>query len=67
MPRRYTAAVVQLLAGADKTANLSNAERRIAAAAAAGAKLIALPEMFNLYGGFEAIVASSEPVPGPTS
>jgi predicted amidohydrolase len=39
----------------------------VAAAADAGAKLIALPEMFNLYGRFEPIVAAAEPIPGPTS
>jgi nitrilase len=67
MLRRYSAAVVQLQATADKPANLGNAERLIAEAARAGAKLVALPEMFNLYGRFEPIVAAAEDVPGPTS
>jgi hypothetical protein len=67
MSRRYRAAVVQIRANADKLANLEKAERLVAAAAAAGAKLIALPEMFNLYGPFEPIVAAAETIPGLTS
>jgi predicted amidohydrolase len=67
MSRRYQAAVVQLRASADKLANLEKAGRLVSAAASAGAKLIALPEMFNLYGRFESIVPAAEAVPGPTS
>ncbi|HJS09538.1 MAG TPA: carbon-nitrogen hydrolase family protein [Pirellulales bacterium] len=67
MSRRYQAAVVQLRASADKLANLEKAGRLIEAAVAAGAKLIALPELFNLYGRFESIVSEAEAVPGPTS
>jgi predicted amidohydrolase len=65
--RRYPAAVVQLQAAADKSANLRKAEKLVAAAAHDGAKLVALPEMFNLYGRFESIIAAAEPIPGPTS
>lgn len=67
MSRRFRAAVVQLQVGADKLANLGKAEKVVAAAANAGAKLIALPELFNLYGRFEPIVAAAETIPGPTS
>jgi predicted amidohydrolase len=67
MSCRYRAAVVQLRASADKLANLDKAERLVAAAAAAGAKLVALPEMFNLYGPFEPIIAAAESIPGFTS
>jgi predicted amidohydrolase len=67
MLRRYLAAVVQFQATADKPANLGKAERLVAEACRAGAKLVALPEMFNLYGRFEPIVAAAEGVPGTTS
>jgi deaminated glutathione amidase len=67
MSRRYRAAVLQLQVSADKLANLDKAEKLVAAAAGAGAELIALPEMFNLYGPFEPIVAAAETIPGPTS
>jgi deaminated glutathione amidase len=67
MSRRYQAAVVQLRASVDKLANLENAGRLVAAAAAGGAKLIALPEMFNVYGRFEPIVDAAETIPGQTS
>ena len=67
MSRRYLAAVVQLQVRDDKQANLRTAERLVDEAADAGAQLIALPEMFNLYGRFEPIVAGAEAVPGPTS
>jgi predicted amidohydrolase len=67
MSRRYQAAVVQLRASADKLANLEKAGCFIAAAADDGAKLIALPEMFNLYGRFESIVSEAEAIPGVTS
>ena len=60
MSCRYRAAVVQFRANADKLANLDKAENLVAAAAAAGAKLVALPEMFNLYGPFEPIVAAAD-------
>lgn len=39
-------AVIQLVSGADVEANLREAERQLAAAAGAGAKLAALPEFF---------------------
>jgi predicted amidohydrolase len=67
MSRRYQAAVVQLRASDDKLANLEKAGRFVAAAAGDGAKLIVLPEMFNLYGRFESIVYQAEAIPGPTS
>jgi predicted amidohydrolase len=66
-PRRYLAAAVQLCATADKDSNLGKAEALVAAAAEAGAKLVALPEMFNLYGPFDPVVAAAEDVNGNTS
>ncbi|HUO05189.1 MAG TPA: carbon-nitrogen hydrolase family protein [Candidatus Binataceae bacterium] len=46
----FLAAAIQMAAGADKAANLDRASRLIRDAAARGAALIALPEMFNWRG-----------------
>lgn len=63
----YRAAAVQLSAGADKTANLANATRLVAEAAAAGARLVVLPEYFSHLTHLRTMVAEAEPIPGPTS
>lgn len=47
MDNRFRAAVCQLTVGEDKGRNLDRARRMIARAAAGGARLVALPEMFN--------------------
>ena len=64
---KFLAAAVQMLASSDKDANLKEAEARIREAAAKGAQLVALPEVFNWRGekGEEKLFA--EQVPGPTS
>ncbi len=46
----FLAAAIQMSAGADKAANLERAERLIRLAAARGADLVALPELFNWRG-----------------
>ena len=46
----YLAAAIQMSAGPDKAANLECAERLVRAAAARGAALVALPEVFNWRG-----------------
>jgi predicted amidohydrolase len=59
-------AAVQLTSTADKARNLAAAERFIQAAEAEGARLIVLPEMFNVLGDPEVLQAGAEPLGGPT-
>jgi predicted amidohydrolase len=59
-------AAVQLNSTADKALNLRTAEHEIRAAAAKGAELIVLPELFPCLGDFPTIMAAAEPIPGPT-
>ncbi len=66
MLHRYRVAVVQLNSGEDKSANLAQAGVLLARAAATGAALIVLPEMFNGFGRWETMTAAAEPIPGPT-
>ena len=55
-------AAIQMVSGPEVPANLAAAERLVAAAAAAGAKLAALPENFYMIGRHEADkVAAREP------
>ena len=46
-PGKFKLALIQLLVGKDKAANLKHAEVKIREAAASGAQLISLPECFN--------------------
>jgi predicted amidohydrolase len=46
----YLVAAIQVSAGPDKSANLERAERLVRLAAARGANLVALPEVFNWRG-----------------
>src|SRR5262245_24189681 len=64
---RFIAAAVQMSSGADRAANLTRATALVREAAARGARLVVLPEVFAWRGprGDEAAVA--EAVPGPTS
>jgi predicted amidohydrolase len=64
---RFLAAVVQMRSGEDKEANLSSAIRWVERAAQRGAKLIALPELFNCLCQPQVMVANAEAIPGPTS
>jgi predicted amidohydrolase len=59
-------AAVQMTSTADKHINLQAAERLVRSAAADGARLIVLPEMFNVLGDPEVLRAGAEPVDGPT-
>jgi deaminated glutathione amidase len=52
---------------ADKAANLEQAERLVARAAAGGADLVVLPEKWNAIGGAEDLHAAAEPLEGGES
>jgi predicted amidohydrolase len=58
---------VQMNSQGNKEANLATAGRLIDEAAAQGADVVALPEMFNIYGTSDEIRAGREPMGGPTS
>jgi predicted amidohydrolase len=64
---KFVAAAVQMLASSDKDANLREAENRIREAAAAGARLVALPEVFNWRGDKNDENRFAEPGNGPTA
>jgi predicted amidohydrolase len=59
-------AAVQLNSTGDKARNLAAAERLVRAAAADGAKLVGLPEKWNLLGSGGEIAAGAEPLDGPS-
>jgi predicted amidohydrolase len=60
-------ACVQMNTRGDATANVQAAEALVEEAAAAGARLVALPETWAYKGGREGILASAEPVEGPSN
>jgi predicted amidohydrolase len=64
---KFLAAAVQMVATNDKAANLKEAERWIREAASRGAKIVALPEVFNWRGSKKIEREYAEPIPGPTS
>jgi len=64
---KFLAAAVQMLACDDKAANLEQASRWVRKAAGEGARVIALPEVFNWRGDKASERRSAEPIPGPTS
>lgn len=59
-------AAVQLTSTADKSRNLDAAEKHIRAAATDGARLIVLPEMFNVLGDPQVLQNGAESLDGPT-
>jgi deaminated glutathione amidase len=60
------AAAVQLNSTADKARNLETAERLVRAAARDGARLVVLPEKWNLLGDSATLMGGAEPLDGPT-
>ncbi|MGZ8527743.1 MAG: carbon-nitrogen hydrolase family protein [Candidatus Limnocylindrales bacterium] len=62
---RLRVALVQLDAGADVAANVASAATLADAAAADGARLVALPEYLQFRGPDDGYRASARPIPGP--
>ena len=60
------AAAIQLNSTQDKQRNMATADRLTRDAAADGARLIVLPEKFNVLGEHDDYVAGAEPLDGPT-
>jgi deaminated glutathione amidase len=66
MAMTFLAAAIQMSAGSDKAANLEHADRLIRLAAARGADLAALPEVFNWRGKRGEEAGASESLDGET-
>jgi deaminated glutathione amidase len=65
--RKFAVAAVQMRALEEKAANIAEAEKWICEAAAQGARVIALPEVFVWRGIRKQEPQVAEPIPGPTS
>ncbi|MFN8544290.1 MAG: carbon-nitrogen hydrolase family protein [Candidatus Binatia bacterium] len=64
---RFLVAAVQMSSGPDRAANLDRAAALVRSAAARGARLVVLPEVFPWRGPRGEEAAHVEPVPGPTT
>src|SRR5207253_9364673 len=68
-PARYKVGLVQMAMSADPDANLKKAVAKVSESAAAGARLVCLPELFRsqYFAQHEdpALFDLAEPVPGP--
>jgi predicted amidohydrolase len=63
----FQAAAIQMAAGPDKAANLDRAARLVREAAAGGAALVVLPEVFAWRGPAREEPRAAEAIPGPTT
>jgi deaminated glutathione amidase len=57
---------IQLTSTADRARNLETAAKLLAGAAGEGARLVVLPEMFNVLGDPDVLRAGAEPLDGPS-
>ena len=64
---QFQAALVQMAAGPDKETNLERAARLVRSAAAGGAALVVLPEVFSWRGPRAEEAGVAEAIPGPTT
>jgi len=64
---KFLAAAIQMLASPDKDSNLQEAETKIREAAGRGARVVALPEVFNWRGDKKDEERYAEPIPGPSA
>ncbi|MFC1912383.1 carbon-nitrogen hydrolase family protein [Chloroflexota bacterium] len=62
-----TVAAIQMKAHESKRENLSRAEALLDTAVKKGARIVALPELFNFLGTPETMRANAESIPGPTT
>ena len=65
--REILAAAIQMSSTPEKAENVATAERLVREAAAAGAGLVALPEMWSCHGLPAAYPGAAELIPGPTT
>ncbi|MEJ7837426.1 MAG: carbon-nitrogen hydrolase family protein [Thermomicrobiales bacterium] len=61
----FPVALGQMNSGADKAVNIESALSLIDAAAATGARLVVLPEVWTYLGPDDGTAAAAEPIPGP--
>jgi predicted amidohydrolase len=64
---RYVAGAVQMSSGPDTATNRTRAATLVRHAAARGARLVVLPEVFSWRGPGDGEGAGAEPIPGPTT
>src|ERR671914_2227896 len=65
--REIKAAAIQMSSTPDKEENKATAEALIREAVAAGANLVALPELWSCHGLQKVYRENAEPIPGPTT
>lgn len=63
---RFKVALIQSSAGSDRSENLARAEALISESARAGARVVALPEVFNFVGDASLWIRNAETLQGPT-